>query len=210
MKKNNPVLIGIFGIDGTGKTTQIGKLRGYLFKQGFSVERPVLSSKARQEAHRISWINGRENAYELFDINSLTLLGAFDILQELQTYIWNKAPRRVIIFDKYIQAYKAVAASHGQVNFEQVDLVYNTFPKLDLQFYLKIDVETTSNRVQTREGGLYQNETALQLDNYKREYDRLIETDSNVIHIDAKLPIDVVHSIIVNEFEKRRKEWFDE
>lgn len=198
-----PILVGVLGIDGAGKTTHINFLRSYFIDRNFLVERPILRSPIREEAHRIAWELGKRNGYEVFDLNAMALLGAFEVLQSIQQYIWNPVQRRILLFDKYIDAFKAVATSHGLDDCSQIDLVYERFPKLDIQFYLKIDVNTALDRITQREGGTYENEEAKYLTKFKDIYDELIFNQSDIIIIDATQSLEAVQQIMIESLEQR-------
>lgn len=197
------MLIGIIGVDGSGKTTQIKKLRNYLIKENYFVETPLITSFAKQCAHRIAWKLGYKNAYSLFDLKALHLAAAFDDLREIQNYLFQEVKNRCIIFDKYITSWKAIAMTYGLDDFREIDLIYNEIPKLDIQFFLKIDLEKALERIFHREKGFFHDENPEIIRKYIESLEYLTKNDENTIIIDAELPLNEVHAHIVHELKTR-------
>lgn len=204
---NKPFLIGILGIDGTGKSTQISLLRGYLLECGYHVECPQIRSRLRETAHRIAWEQGKTNAYELFDNNTLTICGALELFHELTPLLWASQAKRILIIDKYIDTLKVIAQCHGMTDFRHANPVLRKFPPLDLKIYLSTDFESVKSRIKQREGGFYENENKKWLQRFKKSYDALIEKDPNAVIIDGMSSRIDIHHQILKVFESKSRDW---
>jgi dTMP kinase len=199
---DRPLLAAVLGIDGSGKTTQLRRLRGHLIKRGLHVELFRVTSPSREQAHRIAWAHGKENAYQLFDLNALTLCGALEYLNQLLPKMWGDPGRCSLLFDKYADSFKATAASRGLQDFSQVDLVFAEYPRPDVKIYLKIELDLVVERLLRREAGLYENENKEQLARYKEHFDQIIAQDREALVLAGELPVEELHQRIVEIVEE--------
>jgi dTMP kinase len=192
-----PLLIALLGVDGSGKTTQMRRLRGHLLDRGYKVEFGIAGTRCRQEAHRIAWDRGYEDAFELFDHSTLAVCGALEFLQQLQIANQGRDFPHCVVFDKYVDTFRAVAASRGMTDFRQVDAIFESYPPLDLKLYLRMDLDESLGRIWEREGGHYENETPDHQAKYKACLDRFVMESGDAVTIDAGRSRDEVHESIV-------------
>lgn len=184
-KREWPITVGIFGIDGCGKTTQIGLVKNEFLAQGFFVETPTVNSKLRSEAHRIAHGMGYDSGYGLYDVPTLNFASALDYYLELQNLLYGSASKRLILFDKYVEALRAKEVIHcGRVS-QQTSLIYEVYPKLDIVFFLRIKSEEAVERIRIRNGSAIGNESPDYLSSYAEAYESCLP--EGTIVIDATL-----------------------
>ena len=193
-----PVLIGFLGNHGSGKTTQIRLLRNFLITQGAQVETPPIAARSRETLHRIAWSQGKTNAYDIFDSETITICGALEVLNMIQSLTWSPQSRRFLIVDKYTETFRAIGLAHGLKQTKRTDLVLGLFPPLDVRFYFRIDPQEAGRRIRYREQMTLENEDPIYLDRYHREFDDGLLHDGSTKVVDASLPIDRVHKIVVS------------
>jgi dTMP kinase len=199
---DRPLLIALLGVDGSGKTTQMRRLRGHLLDKGYKVEFATVGTRCRQEAHRIAWARGYEDGFQLFDNSTLAVCGALEYLQTLQIMVRERDFPHCILFDKYVDSFRAVAATRGMTDFGQVDAVFEHYPGLDLKLYLRMELPESLARVWGREGGYYANEKPDHQARYKVYLDRFVTEGGDAVVIDGSRSKEAVHESIVAEVDR--------
>lgn len=189
-------LIGILGVDGVGKTTQINLLKRKLMElNNFIVDEPKFSSELRQMLHRIAWANNKRNAFEVFSPESVTIVGLIEMLSKINNLVNFNT---IEIFDKYIESYLAYYKAQNGSSIDSINLIADKFPKLDIKIYLKLDFNQIKQRIKLRNGGLFNNENEESLLKYKLYFDDLADhtNDMHVIDVTDK-NVNTVHNEII-------------
>ncbi|HXU70398.1 MAG TPA: hypothetical protein VN947_13770 [Polyangia bacterium] len=189
-------LIGIYGIDGSGKTTQVKMLLNALKRRGRRAEFITMQSDARTAAHRIAWAEGKSSAFECFDDAALLLCGAFDVLRLTQSWPRDAGDEHSIVVDRYVPCFKATAAARGLTDFGQADLVFRRYPRPAHEFFLRIDAGRAVERILAREGGAFDNHAPQYLGRYQEAYERIVAATPSIRVLDASEPAEALHQII--------------
>lgn len=191
-------LIGIYGIDGSGKTTQVRMLINAMRRRRRHAEFIQMQSESRVAAHRIAWAEGKTSAYDLFDDGALMLCGAFDILRQTQSWPRESGSEHVVVIDRYVPCFKATAAVRGAIDFTQADLVFSRLPRPTHEFYLRIDAKNAVERILVREGGTFDGHAPEYLQRYQDEYEKAVAAAAPAIRVlDATASAEAVHAAIL-------------
>ncbi len=159
------MLIEVSGIDGSGKSTLIRRLRHRLNRDGDLVAyervlrdrgRLVLEDIARQEGKRSD---------EIFDAFSVELVSALERLDEANRHFGYLRPnsRQLYFVAPYHATWLAKAHSKSPAFSSQLQRVYERLPRPDLSVVLELTPGGALDRVRSREAG----------DNFLREADPL-------------------------------------
>jgi thymidylate kinase len=180
-----PFSIGVYGVDGSGKTTQIGRLAAALGERGYLVEKVRIVATLREEAHRIGWEEGHANGFALFGADVLGVCGALDVLVQT-TRLWRSgAARRVLLFDRYVASYAATVRAAGEDVSPGLRAILARMPALDLEFFLEIDAEASHKRILARDGAAVGREAAAPQRAYDEAYREEVQRNAAVRVLDG-------------------------
>jgi dTMP kinase len=148
--------IALIGIDGSGKTTQVGRLAEWARAQGHA---PIVHPN--ESLGRIKSQLSRLAAED--DLALDDYLGV-DLSQILAAVLkWNTlakvadvlaCPGNVVLFDRYSYCQLAAARRAGWHARELIEGLYRVFPPPDLTVLLEVDPELAAARIEARGGEL--------------------------------------------------------
>lgn len=202
-------LIGILGVDGVGKTTQINILkRKYNGYMGYVTNEPKFSSELRQILHKIAWSIDKQNAFDVFSAETITSIGMVEMLAKINNII---SFHTIEFFDKYVESYLAYHQVYSKGSDDSINLIASKFPKLDVKIYLKIDFEQLKQRILLRNGAMLNNESEENLFKYKQCFDKLADSIPGMHTIDVTNKSitsvnDQINEIILEFFHKKYKQ----
>ncbi len=189
------ILVAVEGIDGAGKTTQVGLLRDALVRAG---EEPVIS----KEPTGGKW--GRL-------IKESATTGRMSPVEELEAFVKDRTEHfetlidpallegRIVILDRYFYSSIAYQGSRGANVTEVASIMQERFPVPDAVYVLDVDPHLSVHRIAHS-----RNETPNHFEDRKnlsraREIFNSLKGDE--IHpIDGAMSIQAVHSAILDNF----------
>jgi dTMP kinase len=188
------------GLDGAGTTTQSELLATALRAKGRTVHlahqpsggavglliRQILAGRtATQRA---------DGKLDIVDERVMALLFAADRLDHLTSQIEPRLARgEDVILDRYTLsslAYQGTSVSH-----EFIQAANRYARKADLTLFLYVPAQVAFERVCKRGAKLERYETAAQMQQIEREYNRLVGTDASVVPIDGTRSIPEVSEL---------------
>ena len=188
------------GIDGAGKTTQVEKLDNILKKKGYKskvIREPTNSPEGQLIRQKLQDPNSTS------DINQqiLTLLFATDRLT-LKEEILNAKESQEIILLSDRSFYSSIAyQDNSSIDTQWIFDVNKYTPRPDLTIILDINEELAIKRCDNDECF----ENIQFLEKTRKNYHELIETEENMILIDASQELDEVQNNIIKVIEEKLK-----
>lgn len=153
MKPHNlPGYLFVFcGLDGSGKTTQIGLLRDYMQEQGLSVQLTKQPTNAVRKSQIFrTYMDAPDHS--AYDYRALSLLCASDRVQHTNKEI---VPRlsagELVISDRYFYSCLANLRARGYTKDQWIYEIAGCIPQPDIAFFMDVDVDTAVTRVRSRE-----------------------------------------------------------
>jgi dTMP kinase len=184
------VLFVIEGIDGSGKSTQAGRLADHLAREGYDVallREPTdgkYGKKIRQAAHANRRREDPEREYELF---------LLDRRQNVEENIGPAlADRRVVVLDRYYFSTMAYQGARG-IDPGRIRIENEAFaPAPDRVFYISISVAEGLRRIKRDRGGFSSFEREEYLNRVKEIFDGHMACLPFVITVDGMCAEDAV------------------
>jgi len=144
------VLITFCGLDGCGKTTQIGLLRSFLEEMDISVCLTKQPTDAVRQSEIFRTYMDRPG-HDEYDYRALSLLCASDRVQHSNRVI---APLledgNAVISDRYFYSCPANLYARGYTDDRWIYEISGFVPEPDLAFFLDVSVDTAVRRVRSR------------------------------------------------------------
>jgi dTMP kinase len=188
------------GLDGAGTTTQSELLATALRAKGRTVHlahqpsggavglliRQILAGRtATQKA---------DGKLDVVDERVMALLFAADRLDHLTSQIEPRLARgEDVILDRYVLS--SLAYQGATVSHEFIQAANRFARKADLTLFLYVPAQIAIERVRKRGAKLERYETAAQMQQIEREYNRLVGTDASVVAIDGTRSIPEVSEL---------------
>ena len=193
-------LIVIEGTDGSGKSTQIEKLKRWIEDQSYG----VMVSEWKTSKFIADAINDAKDR-NLLNATTFSLLYAADFADRLEQVIIPALKAGfVVILDRYVYTAYARDVVRGH-NIEWLKNLYEYAPEPDMVFYLDVPVEILLKRIIGTTGLDYWEsgrDIALSTYFYKSkcldEYHKMID-EYGFISIDGTLSIKDIHKKIISE-----------
>ncbi|HIS89859.1 TPA: dTMP kinase [Candidatus Avigastranaerophilus faecigallinarum] len=200
------LLIVIEGTDGSGKSTQIERLKRWIEDQSYG----VMVSEWKTSKFIADAINDAKER-NLLNATTFSLLYAADFADRLEQVIIPALKAGfVVILDRYIYTAYARDVVRGH-NIEWLKNLYDYAPEPDMVFYLDVPVEILLKRIIGTTGLDYWEsgrDIGLSSDFYKSfqiyqgkcldEYQKMIK-EYGFISIDGTLSIKEIHKKIISE-----------
>lgn len=144
------MLIEVAGIDGSGKTTLINHLRGYLHQQGWAAYVRTWPSTVKRLAADTAQDSGACSWWEFFSPEAIETAAAFEHLGAVHQHLLPLDPgRQVILTDTYTVRWLATALLHG-VDPAPLAALYTRLPPPALSLWLDSDPVTARGRLLAR------------------------------------------------------------
>jgi dTMP kinase len=193
--KNKGLFIVFEGIDGGGKSTQIGMLADYLKAEGYDVE---LHMEPTQEA--IGNLLGiyMRSEDRSFTPETETLLFAADRIEHGKVIKEGIEEGKIIISDRYLHSSLAYQGAAG-VDMDWMKSVNKHALKPDIVILLDIDPEKSLKRVSDRSRTVFEDREYLK--KVRIEYLRHFEA-GELFLVDAIQPVNDVHEEIIGLLKK--------
>ena len=173
-----PKLISISGIDGTGKTTQINRLKEYFD-----------SENIKSEILKVKYLPFHKMKNISLSVDDLRLLMAKDFVDYYNKKIRELSDYDYLLCDRSKACLLAYGLGYGLKNPDNVFDKLKETPDPDLLFYFDIDPNTSIERISKNRSQLEEDET---IDNLKRArmYYHKVFNDYNLnpVYIDATEP----------------------
>ncbi len=203
------LLIVIEGTDGSGKSTQIEKLRRWIEDQSYG----CMVSEWKTSRLIANVIDDAKDR-NLLNATTFSLLYAADFADRLEnTIIPALDSGFVVLLDRYTYTAFARDVVRG-LNMEWVKKLYDYAPTPDLVFYLDMPIDVLLKRVIGTTGLDYWEsgrDIGLSTDFYEsfkiyqakclEEYNKM-KQEYNFVSIDGTLPRDEIHKIMISHVEK--------
>lgn len=200
------LLIVIEGTDGSGKSTQIGRLKRWIEDQSYG----VMVSEWKTSKFIADAINDAKER-NLLNATTFSLLYAADFADRLENIILPALKAGfVVILDRYVYTAYARDVVRGH-NIEWLKNLYDYAPEPDMVFYLDVPVEILLKRIIGTTGLDYWEsgrDIGLSSDFYKsfqiyqgkclEEYQKMIK-EYGFISIDGTLSEKEIHKKIISE-----------
>lgn len=208
-KDHKGLLIVIEGTDGSGKSTQIQKLRRWIEDKSYG----CMVSEWKTSRLIANVIDDAKDR-NLLNATTFSLLYAADFADRLEnTIIPALDSGFVVLLDRYTYTAFARDVVRG-LDFDWVKQLYNYAPKPDLVFYLDMPIDTLLKRVIGTTGLDYWEsgrDIGLSTDFYEsfklyqskclEEYNKM-KSEYNFVSIDGTLPIKDIHNTMISHVEK--------
>lgn len=193
------MLIAVCGLDGSGKTTQLNLLKDWFERNN----KPYIVTKQPTDFYRQ---DTRVREYLdngiCTDMRVLALLSAADRRHHLSTVIEPAIKNGIsVISDRYLYSALSYFSFRG-LEEEYIRNINGEIRKPDITVFLDLEPKITLQRVALRDGDLKKYEE-LNIDNFvkiREAFHRVLPSDA--LRIDATLPYEKVHQIIINEVTK--------
>lgn len=206
MKKKRGLFIVIEGIDGSGTTTQAGRLCKYLSEKGLDVlftqeptDEPVGKLIRDSLSGRISSPTTGERIR--FSEGALCLLFAADRFEHSRLVEAARCRGTHVICDRYVHSSIAYQSLDRSITPRRVVEVNKGCSTPDVTLFLRVPVSRCLARLKNRKDAPTIYERKAKLEKIARNYHatrRLYErTFGPVVEINGSLPVDSVHSAIV-------------
>lgn len=191
-------LIAIIGLDGAGKTTQVGLLRSWLMALGYAVHSPVNESLQALRTHldHVAERRDCQDAAELFGSEDLQLMMWAIKLNGLMKMA--EAPTTDDCFtvtDRYSYCFLAAERCLSLSNGDKLRALFDELPTPNLTIYLSVSPGEATRRVLQR-GEKEPRAQFVQC--HKNEYDQLADSLGFAI-VDGEVPPLEVHRRVVKE-----------
>ncbi|WP_435108055.1 hypothetical protein [Nocardiopsis synnemataformans] len=189
------MLIEVAGIDGSGKTTLIARLRGHLHDKGRSVYvrswpstvKRIAADTAHQAVGRPWW--------EFFDPAAVETAAAFEHLSMVHQHLLPlDARRQVVLTDTYTVRWLATAALH-KVDLDPLAALYARLAPPAVSLWLDVDPGTGRDRVLGRAERDHPTTTGdpTRIARYHAAFTGALEHVPYPVHrLDARAPLDQV------------------
>lgn len=147
------MLIVFCGIDGAGKTTQIGKLADFLESkkvQTYMTKQPT--DWYRNDKELRDFLEGRSEL-NAEAIKGLALFSAADKVRHMQYEVLPKLDEgKVVISDRYTYSAYSYFLERGITDIEWLKSINDTVVKPDIIFYLDVPADVAYTRIYERDG----------------------------------------------------------
>jgi dTMP kinase len=188
------------GLDGAGTTTQSELLATALRAKGRVVHlahQPsggVVGLLIRQILAGRTATQKADGKLDVVDERVMALLFAADRLDHLTSQIEPRLARgEDVILDRYVLS--SLAYQGATVSHEFIQAANRFARKADLTLFLYVPAQIAIERVRKRGAKLERYETAAQMQQIEREYNRLVGTDASVVAIDGTRSIPEVSEL---------------
>jgi dTMP kinase len=200
-ESNSGILLAVEGVDGAGKTTQVGLLADALRRAGLE----VVTSKEPTDGRwgriiRESAETGRMTAFREL----------YTFIKDRQEHVATKVQpaldrNAVVILDRYFYSTIAYQGSRSGVDWMRLDrILRQRAPVPDLVFVLDIDPAVSLLRIKEGRGEIpNQFEQLDGLQAARDIFQKLCRIDNLLVEIDGNMPPEAVHASIVGHFIRR-------
>lgn len=200
MKK--PYIIALCGIDGSGKTNQAELLSKYLQENKYS----SVITKAKMINYEILLKLSGKLFFDRYNYHPgippllMNTVQACDVVHHFSQVEKNYSNYDFIICDRHKLCYSAYARAFD-TPMHWVDNIYSLIHEPDLIFYFMIEPNIAYNRLQMREDKpIRTDENLMLLREAYKHYEKMLESKSNVIYVNAENSILATHHQIINSF----------
>lgn len=196
------ILVAICGLDGSGKTTQIGKLNDWFEKEN----KPHLLTRQPSDYYRQDERvrNYLDNGV-CPDMNALALLAAADRRWHLATLVEPSIKEGIsVITDRYLYSSLAYFKFRG-LETDYVKYLNGEIRIPDVTVFLDLDPEITLNRIIKRDGKLvkYEERDSSMFKKIRLFFKEVLPEDALII--DGTLDSEQIHKTIVEEINRKIK-----
>ena len=150
-RPHNGMLLTFCGLDGSGKTTMIGRLNAYLQEQGVQ---PFLTKQPTPAMRRTHIFRNYMDQpdHTGYDYRALSLMAASDRIQHTNTVIVPALERgELVLSDRYFYSCLANLRARGYTEDRWIYEIGAQILAPDCAFFFDIDVPTALERVRARE-----------------------------------------------------------
>lgn len=200
------VFITFEGIDGSGKSTQIEKLKKHLRKEGTRVEvfrdpgGPVVSEKVREILLNPD--------FEIDPITELLLFSAARSQLMAEKVLPNLSKGSVVILDRFYdsttayQGYGRQSVPLGEIR--EMNEIASHKREPDLTIYMKVPFEEAQKRMAQKVKDRMEQAGVTFYEKVIEGFERLAEEEERIFTVDATQKPDRVHALIWNHVEDLR------
>lgn len=194
------ILIAICGLDGSGKTTQIGKLNEWFEKEN----RPHLLTRQPSDYYRQDErVRNYLDNGKCPDMNALALLAAADRRWHLSTLVEPSLKEGIsVITDRYLYSSLAYFKFRG-LEVDYVKYLNGEIRIPDVTVFLDLDPEVTLNRIVKRDGKLvkYEERDSSMFKKIRLFFKEVLP--ENALIIDGTLDPEQIHKTIITEINRK-------
>ncbi len=192
------------GIDGSGKSTQIEKLRGRFEKKGAQVQTfrdpggPIVSEKVREILLNPD--------YDIDPVTELLLFSAARSQLIAEKVLPNLEKGRVVILDRFYDstiAYQGYGRESVPLDeIHKMNQIASHKCKPDLTIYMKVPLQEAKKRMAKQKDRMEQAGDPF-FEKVIRGFNHLAENEERFFTVDATQPADWVHKQIWKHVEKK-------
>ena len=194
------ILIAICGLDGSGKTTQIGKLNEWFEKEN----RPHLLTRQPSDYYRQDErVRNYLDNGKCPDMNALALLAAADRRWHLSTLVEPSLKEGIsVITDRYLYSSLAYFKFRG-LEVDYVKYLNGEIRIPDVTVFLDLDPEVTLNRIVKRDGKLvkYEERDSSMFKKIRLFFKEVLP--ENALIIDGTLDPEQIHKTIITKINRK-------
>lgn len=194
------LLIAICGLDGSGKSTQIGLLHEWFMQKGLNIH---LTKQPTDMYRNDPRVRNYLDYGTIPDMRILAMLSAADRLWQMKTEIEAVVLEGTnVITDRYIYSSYAFFQSRG-LQKSYLYSLYGDIRKPDLTVFLDLDPDESLKRVEERDGNAnlkfeeQNNETFFKV---RAAFLECLPEDTLIIN--AKLEKEAIHQLIINKLQQ--------
>lgn len=157
------MLIEITGIDGSGKTTLMNRLRRSLNEEaGIWAYERNFKNRGKRFLESIALNNGVDRCEKFFKPELIEFSNALELVDEVNRHFYylSENSRQVYFVDQYYSSWMANAIFQNLEIINELRMIYFYLPKPDMSIFLDVPPEVALSRLQVREKG----DQILQLD----------------------------------------------
>lgn len=150
------MLIEIAGIDGSGKTTLINRLRRQINGESlqWAYERNF-KNRGKRLLEQIALSKGFDRCEEVFDPNHVEFANALEMVEEVHRHFYylREDSRLAYFVDQYQTSWLATAKLSQLTVYDHLKDIYTYLPRPDLSVLLVLPPQAALERLNSREKG---------------------------------------------------------